>query len=86
MEEHELVVGSGLLLQGKPVRPGLAFSWPRDLAHRYDNPTDVEQTILCVDRPAFIPTDEIEVPAPSTGFQLPRAVDHYARVERDIHE
>ena len=35
---------------------------------------------------AFIPTDEIEVPAPSTGFQLPRAVDHYARVERDIHE
>lgn len=71
MEEHELVLGSGLLLQRVPVAPGLAFRWPRDLPHRYDNPTAVEQSLLCVDRPPFIPADEIEVEEPAAGLVLP---------------
>ncbi|WP_373046709.1 dihydroneopterin aldolase [Vulgatibacter sp.] len=61
MEERELILGSNLLLQGRPVAPGSAFRWPKDLPHRYDNPAQVEGTILCVDRPAFLPHDEIEV-------------------------
>lgn len=66
MEEAELVIGAGLLVQGRPVLPGTAHRWPRGFAHRYDNPTDIEQTILCVDRPAFLPDDEIEVEADLT--------------------
>ena len=77
MDENELVLGAGLVLQGAPVRAGLAYAWPKGVAHRYDNPSDVEQTILCVDRPAFIPTDEVEVPMPEAGFELPPAIDYY---------
>lgn len=62
MDEWELVLGSGLLLQGRPVAPGSAFMWPREFAHRYDNPLEIEQTILCVDRPRFIPEDEVQAP------------------------
>ena len=69
MEEHELILGSGLDLQGLHVRPGLAFSWPRNHPHRYDNRSDVEQTILRLDRPAFIASDEIVVAEPPEGLQ-----------------
>jgi dihydroneopterin aldolase len=73
MEEHELVLGAGLLLQGRPVKAGTGFSWPRGFPHRYDNPRDIEQTVLCVDLPAFIPSDEQEIaPAPSLP-ELPEA-------------
>jgi dihydroneopterin aldolase len=61
MEESELILGAGLLLQGRPVTAGTARQWPHGFAHRYDNPTQVEQTILCVDRPAFLADDEIPV-------------------------
>ena len=61
MREHELILGEGLLLQNEPVAAGWAHSWPFDFPHRYDNPTDIEQTILCVDKPPFMPEDEIEV-------------------------
>ena len=61
MEETEHLIGPHLLLQGRPVLPGSAFRWPRDLAHRWENPADVEGTILCVNRPAVLPHDEIEV-------------------------
>jgi dihydroneopterin aldolase len=74
MEETELVLGSGLLLQGAPVAPGTAFAWPREFPHRYDNKTAIEQSILCIDRPRFIPDDEIEVGevalAPAVGERL----------------
>lgn len=63
MEESELVLGSGLLLQGAPVAAGTVHHWPRDFAHRYDNASDTEQSILCIDRPRFIPDDELEVDA-----------------------
>jgi dihydroneopterin aldolase len=68
MEESELVLGSGLMLQGKPVARGQGFWWPRGLAHRYDNPSAQEQTVLCVDRPRFISSDEVEVEAPAGGL------------------
>ena len=61
MCEHELVLGDGLLLQNEPIGAGWAHSWPFDFPHRYDNPTDTEQTILCVDKPPFIPEDEVVV-------------------------
>lgn len=68
MNEAELVLGHGLLLQGRPVPAGTGFRWPRHLPHRYDNPREQEQTVLCVDRPAFIPGDEVEVPEPTGGL------------------
>lgn len=67
MAEAEIALSEGLLLQGKPLPAGLAHFWPHHFVHRYDNPTDIERTILCVNRPAFIPTDEIPAPdAPLT--------------------
>jgi dihydroneopterin aldolase len=68
MDEAELVLGSGLLLQRQPVRAGTGFRWPRRVPHRYDNPQATEQTVLCVDRPAFIPEDEVEVAEPDSGL------------------
>jgi dihydroneopterin aldolase len=71
------VLGPGLLLQGRPVAPGLAFRWPRGLPHRYDNPSASEQTVLCVDRPHFLPDDEVEVPVPEGGLPPARGVSYY---------
>ncbi|NOJ77854.1 dihydroneopterin aldolase [Myxococcus xanthus] len=68
MEESELVLGSGLLLQFEPVARGMAFHWPRGFLHRYDNPSSTEQTVLCVDRPGFIPSDEVETEPPPEGL------------------
>lgn len=61
MQESEMILGDGLLCQGKPVAAGTMFRWPKDAPHRYDNPTDRWQSILCVDSPPFLPEDEIEV-------------------------
>jgi mannose-6-phosphate isomerase-like protein (cupin superfamily) len=77
MEESELVLGAGLQLQGAPVRRGSAFRWPHGLPHRYDNPSSTEQTILCVDRPPFIPGDEVEVEAPPTGLSPVASTSYY---------
>lgn len=77
MEERELILGAGLLLQRHPIAPGTAFAWPKGLPHRYDNPTDTEQTILCVDRPAFIPADEIEVEEPDGGLVVVEGARYY---------
>jgi FolB domain-containing protein len=64
LDESELVLGDGLLLQGQPVAPGIAHTWPRGFPHRYENVTDIEQSFMCIDRPAFIPNDEVEVDVP----------------------
>jgi len=61
MRESELVLSEGLLCNGKPVAAGSLFHWPRNAAHRYDNPTERYQTILCVDAPPFVEADEIPV-------------------------
>jgi dihydroneopterin aldolase len=64
IDESELVLTDGLLLQGAPVAAGISRSWPRGYAHRYENPTPTEQCFLCIDRPAFIHSDEVEVDVP----------------------
>lgn len=61
MTEAELMLGEGLLCQDRKVAPGTVFRWPKGAAHRYDNPTDEWQSILCVDSPPFLASDEIEV-------------------------
>lgn len=68
-EEYEMVLSSGLQLQGKPVEPGFAVQWPLKFPHRYDNPTASTQTILCINRPAFRNTDEIYCDIPMKKLQ-----------------
>ena len=63
MRESEMVLSEGLLCQNDPVELGKIFHWPKDAAHRYQNPTDRYQTILCVDSPRFIESDEVVVDA-----------------------
>jgi dihydroneopterin aldolase len=69
MEEAELMLGDGLVCQGRPVRAGTVFRWPREAAHDYHNPTDRWQSILCVDSPPFLPHDEIEVDGPAADVR-----------------
>lgn len=61
MEESELVLDAGLLQQNLRVRPGDAFTWPAGYVHEYRNPTSRPRRILCIDRPKFIPEDEVVV-------------------------
>ena len=58
MEEGELIMSDGLLLQNQPVEAGMAHIWPKHFVHEYSNPTDLERSILCVNAPKFIPSDE----------------------------
>lgn len=74
LDEAELVLGSGFLLQGKPVDAGLAHIWPRGFAHRYENITDIEQSFICIDRPAFIPDDEVEVDVSTESLVRPEPI------------
>ncbi len=64
MRESEMILGDGLLCQGRPAAPGTVHRWPLGAAHGYDNPTDRTQTILCVDVPRFDEGDEIPVDGP----------------------
>jgi dihydroneopterin aldolase len=61
MRESEMVLSEGLLCQNRRVPAGGVFHWPLGVPHRYDNPTDRYQTILCVDSPSFIAEDERQV-------------------------
>jgi dihydroneopterin aldolase len=61
MQESEMVLGKGLWCQGRPVAAGTVHRWPLGAAHCYDNPTRRVQSILCVDAPPFIESDEIAV-------------------------
>ena len=59
MQESEMVLGDGLHCQSAPCPTGTVHRWPLGAAHRYDNPTDRWQTILCVDAPRFMEEDEV---------------------------
>lgn len=61
MRESELVLSDGLLCQNRPVLRGTVHRWPMGAAHTYRNPTDRYQSILCVDSPRFIESDEVAV-------------------------
>lgn len=79
MRESEMTLSKGLLVNGRSVKPGTVFRWPIGAKHRYENPTDRTQTVLCVDMPKFEPDDEQEVggepdlvdPEPSWGPAIP---------------
>lgn len=71
LDEQELVLGDGFLLQGQPISAGMAHTWPRGFPHRYENVTDGEQSFLCIDRPQFIHSDEVEVDVPVSQLTLP---------------
>jgi dihydroneopterin aldolase len=61
MRESEMMLSDGLLCQREPAPAGTIRHWPKDAAHCYQNPTDRYQTILCVDSPRFIESDEVAV-------------------------
>jgi FolB domain-containing protein len=61
MREAEMVLSEGLLCQRVPVAIGTVHRWPQGAAHTYANPSQRFQTILCVDSPRFIETDEVMV-------------------------
>ena len=69
MDESEMILTEGLLLQNLPAKLGSARHWPKDFPHKYENPTEHEQVILCVDRPSFIPSDEIVVSLAAAELQ-----------------
>jgi hypothetical protein len=74
MDEGELVVSDGLMLQNEPVLAGVAHVWPKNFVHEYENRTDAERSILCVNAPKFIPSDERLVEPEAlkrTGLQSP---------------
>ncbi|MDY7228833.1 dihydroneopterin aldolase [Hyalangium rubrum] len=66
LEESELVLGPGLLLQGQPVARGQSFHWPQGAAHQYDNPSPTEQSVLRVDRPRLASSHEVEAREPAS--------------------
>jgi hypothetical protein len=61
MRESEMVLSDGLFCQRAPIALGTVHRWPAGAAHCYENRGDRYQTILCVDSPRFIESDEIPV-------------------------
>jgi quercetin dioxygenase-like cupin family protein len=64
MSEWELVCGAGLwgwVGEGpaSPQAVGRRRCWPRGLAHGYANPSAQPAGLLCLNRPAFLPADEV---------------------------
>lgn len=65
MREAELVLGHGMVGwsgTGKPrhLRAGERRNWPHGLPHGYHNASFEVASLLCIDRPRFIPEDEVE--------------------------
>ena len=58
LEEAELVLSPGLLLQGEAIEPGLGHFWPKRFVHGYRNPSKEEAAVLCLNRPKFKIEDE----------------------------
>jgi dihydroneopterin aldolase len=66
MAECELMMSDGLLglrKSGKSIEltKGERFSWKKNQVHGYTNTGSEDANILCMDRPSFIPEDEIEI-------------------------
>ena len=76
-DESEMVLDDGLILQGRSVRAGDAFHWPRRFPHRYDNPLSKPCAVLCVDRPSFNAGDEVPIDVPLTALTLPEPIRFY---------
>lgn len=78
MDECELILTQGLYLQGEEVSQGSAYCWPRAFPHLYENFTESEQVILCVDRPRFVIEDEVEVDTPKTALTMIEPEQYYS--------
>lgn len=48
----DMVLGAGLLCQGRLAAPGASYRWPPGAALRYDNPTEETQSVLRVEVPS----------------------------------
>ena len=60
MCEAEMVLTAGLKCQGAAADWGAVHAWG-EAVHGYTNDSDAPAAVLCIDTPAFIPTDEIVV-------------------------
>lgn len=66
MLESELVMSPGMFgLSGEgkefPLSHGDSRKWKKGEVHGYTNKSSKDASILCMDRPSFIPSDEIEI-------------------------
>lgn len=85
-EGDELVLGAGLLLQGKPVQRGTAFHWPRGFSRSYENPTSLELSLLCVDRPRLASMEETaREDAPTVGLTPGQGISYYPQEDHTPH-
>jgi dihydroneopterin aldolase len=85
-EGDELVLSTGVLLQGRPVTRGTAFHWPRDFSRFYENPTAAEQSILCVARPRLVPEGETAAEALAVSHSPVQGISYYPQEEHTAHE
>jgi FolB domain-containing protein len=58
VEKSDMILGAKLRLQNRPARAGMVYRWPPNVSSRWENASDIEQTLLSVSRPATIPKDE----------------------------
>ncbi|WP_224362416.1 dihydroneopterin aldolase [Hyalangium versicolor] len=84
VEESEMVLGAGLLLQGRPVARGMAFRWPRGFARRYENPSPLEQTVLRVDRPRFVASEGMIEETPEAELLPAQGQSYYPPDEHAV--
>jgi quercetin dioxygenase-like cupin family protein len=83
MSERELIVTDGLRagtfgngrVHERTVGAGTIVSLGRGVPHRYSNPTNSWQRILCSDSPPFIPSDEIPLADPITASVAQQPAD-----------
>ncbi|NRA46768.1 MAG: hypothetical protein HRU09_17615 [Oligoflexales bacterium] len=61
MQESELIASDGLILQKETVKSGTCIQWPHNFPHCYVNEGKFEQLVLCIDKPAFNPEDEVQL-------------------------
>lgn len=69
MSEAELIISHGLVgwagdTAPRHLRAGEHRRWPHGLPHGYHNPSFEVASLLCIDAPRFIPTDEVETGRP----------------------
>jgi dihydroneopterin aldolase len=86
LEESEMVLSPGLLLQNRPVRAGSVIHWAPGVVHRYDNPGQHEQTILCIDRPRFTRAEQIPCERPPAELPAVVPVSYYPEAAQSMRE
>ena len=64
MQESEFILDEGLVLiqpnkTDRVLKPGEQFQWPCGEVHGYYNSSDRWTSILCMDTPPFLPSDEV---------------------------